>query len=173
MGQDLVDLLISCGAVKFGDFILTSGKRSSYYIDIKQASTNPRILKLIASKMKDYVAGYEIIAGMELGAVPIAVALSLESEKPFVIVRKQEKTHGTKKLIEGGDVNGKRVLIVEDVTTTGGSVIRAIKILRENGAIVDKVVTVVDREEGAKEKLSEENVDLVPLVTKSEILKKC
>jgi len=173
MGQDLVDLLISCGAVKFGDFILTSGKRSNYYIDIKQASTNPRVLKLIASKMKDYVAGYEIIAGMELGAVPIAVALSLESEKPFVIVRKQEKTHGTKKLIEGGDVSGKRVLIVEDVTTTGGSVIKAINILRKSGAIVDRVVTVVDREEGAKERLSEENVDLVPLVTKSEILKKC
>lgn len=173
MSEDLIDELISCGAVKFGHFILTSGKESNYYIDIKQASTNPRILKLIASKMKDYVAGYEIIAGMELGAVPIAVALSLESGKPFVIVRKQEKAHGTKKLIEGGDVNGKRVLIVEDVTTTGGSVIKAINILRKSGAIVDRVVTVVDREEGAEERLSEENVDLVPLVTKSEILKKC
>lgn len=173
MTQHLVDLLISCGAIKFGEFVLTSGKRSNYYIDIKQASTNPRILRMIAKGMKDYTTGYDIIAGMELGAVPIAVALSLESEKPFVIVRKQEKIHGTKKLIEGEDVNGKKVLVVEDVTTTGGSVIRAVKILRENGAIVDKVITVVDREEGAKERLNEENVELIPLVTKSEILKKC
>ena len=173
MTQHLVDLLISCGAIKFGEFVLTSGKRSNYYIDIKQASTNPRILRMIAKRMKDYARGYDVIAGMELGAVPIAVALSLESEKPFVIVRKQEKIHGTKKLIEGEDVNGKKVLVVEDVTTTGGSVIRAVKILRENGAIVDKVITVVDREEGAKERLNEENVELIPLVTKSEILKKC
>ena len=173
MTQDLVDLLISCGAVKFGDFILTSGKRSNYYVDIKQASTNPGILRVIAKEMKDYATDYDIVAGMELGAVPIAVALSLESGKPFVIVRKQEKAHGTKKFIEGEDVKGKKVLVVEDVTTTGGSVIRAVKILRENGAIVDKVITVVDREEGAKERLNEENVELIPLVTKSEILKKC
>lgn len=173
MSKKLIDLLISCGAIKFGHFILTSGKESNYYIDIKQASTNPEILKIIAEEMKVYANDYDMIAGMELGAVPIAVALSLESNKPYVIIRKEEKAHGTRKLIEGGDVKNKRVLIVEDVTTTGGSVRRAIRILRENGAFVDKVITVVDREEGARENLEKENVNLISLVSASEILKKC
>lgn len=169
----LADILISCGAIKFGDFTLTSGKKSNYYIDIKQASTNPEVLKTIAEEMKKHAHGYDMIAGMELGAVPIAVALSLEINIPYVIVRKEVKSHGTKKLIEGNKVSGKKVLVVEDVTTTGNSVIKAIDILRENGAEVDKVVTVVDREEGAREKLKDKNVNLIPLVSASEILKKC
>ncbi|KAA0009423.1 MAG: orotate phosphoribosyltransferase [Thermoplasmata archaeon] len=170
--SELVDMLISCGAVKFGRFILTSGKESNYYIDIKQASTNPEILRTIAEEMKKYAEGYDMIAGMELGAVPIAVALSLATSKPYVIVRKETKAYGTRKLIEGGDVNGKKVLVVEDVTTTGGSVIKTIEILRQNGAKIDRVVTVVDREEGARERLTEHNVELVPLVSATEILKK-
>lgn len=173
MVKNLVDLLIESEAVKFGEFILVSGKKSNYYIDIKQASTDPKILRIIAKMMKKFAEDYDLIAGMELGAVPIAVALSLESGKPFVIVRKEEKSHGTKKQIEGKDVKDKRVLIVEDVTTTGGSVVKAVKVLRESGAIVDKVLAVVDREEGAKERLDVEGIKLIPLVTKSEILKKC
>lgn len=170
--SELVDMLISCGAVKFGKFVLTSGKESNYYIDIKQASTNPEILRTIAEEMKKYAEGYDMIAGMELGAVPIAVALSLATNKPYVIVRKETKAHGTRKLIEGRDVNGKKVLVVEDVTTTGGSVIKTIEILRQNGAEIDRVVTVVDREEGARERLTEHNVELIPLVPATEILKK-
>jgi len=173
MSQSLADLLVSCGAVKFGDFTLTSGRRSKYYIDIKRASTDPKILKIIAEEMRGFAKGYDLIAGMELGAVPIAVALSLATNKPFVIIRKERKEHGTGRRIEGPDVRGKRVLIVEDVTTTGGSVKKAIDILREYGAEVDKVVTVVDREEGAKENLAREKIELIPLVTKREILKKC
>jgi len=134
--QKLIDLLKKCGAIQFGRFVLTSGAVSNYYIDIKKASTNPKILKKIAEMMAEYVAGYDLIAGMELGAVPLAVALSLETNIPYVIVRKEKREHGTGKQIEGGDVKNKKVLVVEDVTTSGGSVVKAIKTLREEKALV-------------------------------------
>ena len=168
----LISMLRECGAIKFGSFILTSGAKSDYYIDIKKASADPKILKTIARFIAEYAKGYDIIAGMELGAVPLAVAVSLEVGKPFVIIRKEKKEHGTGKLIEGLDVSQKRVLLVEDVTTTGGSVVKAIKCLRENKAMVDRVVTVVDRLSGAKERLKEMDVELISLLDVNDILEK-
>jgi orotate phosphoribosyltransferase len=167
----LIQQLKECGAIKFGRFVLTSGALSDYYIDIKKASTEPRILKLIAEEMSEYTKGYDMLAGMELGAVPLVVALALETGIPYVIIRKEKREHGTGKQIEGGDVNGKRVLIVEDVTTSGGSVVKTIQILRENNAEVEQVLTVVDRESGAREQLQKLEVQFMPLVTVSEILK--
>jgi orotate phosphoribosyltransferase len=170
--DELASLLKECGAIQFGHFVLTSGAVSDYYIDIKKASTNPKVLKLIAKSIAPYAENYDIIAGMELGAVPLAVAVSIETNRPFVIIRKEKKEHGTGKLIEGPDVSQKKVMVVEDVTTTGGSVIKAIKYLRENGAIVDRVVTVVDRLGGAKEKLKDMNVEFIALLDVNDIFKK-
>jgi orotate phosphoribosyltransferase len=170
--DNLIQRLKECGAIKFGRFVLTSGAISDYYIDIKKASTDPKILKLIAQQMSEHVKGYDMLAGMELGAVPLVVALSLETQIPYVIIRKEKREHGTGKQIEGGDVSGKNVLIVEDVTTSGGSVVKTIKILRENNAEVEKVLAVVDRESGAREQLQKMEVVFIPLVTVSEILKK-
>lgn len=168
----MIKLLKECGAIKFGHFVLTSGAISNYYIDIKKASTDPKILKKIAKAIKPYTEGYDIIAGMELGAVPIAVALSLETDKPYVIIRKEKKEHGTGRQIEGEDVKDKKVLLVEDVTTSGGSVVKAVKILRESQAKVNKVISVVDRESGAKENLLELDVDLISLISVSDIFEK-
>ncbi len=167
----LIQSLKDCGAIKFGRFVLTSGAISDYYIDIKKASTEPKILKLIAQQMSEHVQGYNMLAGMELGAVPLVVALSLETGIPYVIIRKEKREHGTGKQIEGGDVKGKSVLVVEDVTTSGGSVIKSIQILRENNAEVEKVLVVVDRESGAREKLEKLEVEFIPLISVSEILK--
>ncbi len=122
--------------------------------------------------MSGYTKGYDLLAGMELGAVPLVVALALETGIPYVIIRKEKREHGTGKQIEGGDVKGKNVLIVEDVTTSGGSVVKTIQILRENQAEVEKVLAVVDRESGAKEQLKKLEVEFIPLVSVSEILKK-
>ena len=169
---ELIELLKECGAIQFGRFVLTSGAVSDYYIDIKKASTNPDILKKIAEAMKEYTENYDLIAGMELGAVPLVVALSLETSIPYVIIRKEKRGHGTVKQIEGGDVKGKKVLIIEDVTTSGGSTIKTIQILRENKAIVDEVIVVVDRESGAEEKLKNADVSFIPLLSVSDILKK-
>jgi orotate phosphoribosyltransferase len=167
----LIQQLKECGAIKFGRFVLTSGAISDYYIDIKKASTEPKILKLIAQEMSVYTKGYDLLAGMELGAVPLVVAVSLETDIPYVIIRKEKREHGTGKQIEGGDVKGKNVLIIEDVTTSGGSVIKTIQILRENNAEVEKALVVVDRESGAGEQLKKLEVEFIPLVTVSEILK--
>lgn len=166
-------LLKKCGAVKTGKFILASGKESSYYVDIKKASTSPDILKEIGKELAKRIgSGVDKIACVELGAVPLAVAASLEANIPFVIIRKQPKGHGTNKLIEGEVAKGERITIVEDVTTTGASVAKAVDILREAGASVEEVLVVVDREEGASELLGEKKIKLTPIVKASEITDK-
>ena len=170
--NELIKLLKDCGAVQFGRFVLTSGAVSDYYIDIKKASTKPDVLKKVANAMADYTEGYDLLAGMELGAIPLVVAVSLESKIPYVIIRKEKREQGTSKLIEGGDVKNKRVLVIEDVTTSGGSVIKTIQILRENKAKVDEVLVVVDRESGAEEKLRGLDVNFISLLSVSDILKK-
>ncbi|CAB50015.1 orotate phosphoribosyltransferase [Pyrococcus abyssi] len=173
MKEELVKLIIDSGCIKFGHFILTSGKESNYYIDIKSLITNPKALKLIAKMIKEESRKlgieYDKVAGPELGAVPIATALSLETDKPLLIIRKKKKEHGTGKLIEGEISPGDRVLLVEDVTTTGGSVIRAAKILKEHGAEVVGIFVVVDREEGARENIEKEGFKLYPLVLVSDL----
>lgn len=162
-------MIIKSGAVMFGDFTLASGKKSNYYISIKKAVTNPYILRKIAELMSSYVKD-EKISGIELGSVPIAVALSLQTMRPYVIVRKESKEHGLRDLIEGEIEKGEKVIVVEDVITTGGSVLRAVKILREHGAEVNRVLVVVDREEGGGENLKNEGLELVPLIRVSSLL---
>jgi orotate phosphoribosyltransferase len=166
----LMESLVNCGAFKVGEFTLTSGKKSNFYVDIKQASTDPKILKEIAESMANLVSGENIIAGMELGAVPIAVALALETKKPFLIIRKKERAHGTGKLIEGNMKSGDRILLVEDVTTTGRSVVAAAEIIRKEGGIVNRVLVVVDREEGASQLMEDNGLNLIPLVRASEMM---
>lgn len=170
----LCDHLKECGAIKFGDFTLASGKKSKYYIDIKKASANPRILKLIASeisqKIKDHSIDADYIGCVALGGVPIAVAVSLETDLPLIIIRKEAKEYGTKGQIVGDFIKNHRVLMVEDVATTGGSVMKAIKLLRDEGLIISNVIVVVDREEGAHKSLAEEGVEMTPLVSIRDIL---
>lgn len=172
MGKlEIINLLKDCDAIQFGRFILTSGAVSNYYIDIKKASTNPTILKKIVEAMADHIKDNNLIAGMELGAVPLAVALSLETGNPYVIIRKEKREHGTGKQIEGMDVKDKKVIIIEDVATSGSSILKSVNILRENKAIVNDVIVVVDRENGTKEKLQKMNINFIPLITVSDILK--
>lgn len=166
----LKQFLKECGAFKTGEFTLTSGKKSNFYVDIKQASTNPKILAKIAREMKSLIKDESRIAGMELGAVPLAVAVSLESGLPYVIIRKRERSHGTGKLIEGNMKSGERILLVEDVTTSGSSLVKAVEIIRQAKGVVDRALVVVDREEGASELLAKSGITLVPLVRVSEML---
>ena len=170
MSQALVD----CGALQFGDFTLASGAKSSYYIDIKRASTDPKVLKLIAQLMAENLAesGLKVdrIAGVVLGSVPLAAALSLETGIPYIMIRKEKKDHGTGKLIEGMLNEGDNVLVVEDVITSAGSSITAIGTLREAGAKVENVYSVIDREAGGADNLKEIGIQLTPLVRASELL---
>ena len=162
--------LKACGALQFGTFTLASGKTSSYYVDIKKAVTRPGLLRTIGDAMAPFASKADRIAGVELGAVPIAAAVSLASNKPYLMVRKATKEHGTKKEFEGELAKGDRVLFVEDVITTGGTLRGAIERLRAQGAVVDDVVAVVDREEGGKMALAEITVRLHTLVTAKDLL---
>lgn len=160
----LKDMLMEMKVVQKGEFILTSGKKSNYFVNIKRASTNPKVLREIAKAMAPYVNECKI-AGMALGAVPLAVAVALETNQPFVMVRKEPKDHGTKELIEGDVAPGDKFVIVEDVATTGGSTLQVVSALRGKGANVSKAIVVVDRQEGAKEMLVEHGIELVSLFT--------
>ena len=172
---DLKHALKDCGALQFGDFTLASGAKSKYYIDIKRASTDPKVLKLIAegmaAKLKDLGLKVDRIAGIVLGSVPLAAALSLETGIPYVMVRKEKKDHGTGKLIEGVLNPGEKVLVVEDVITSAGSSVKGIATLRAEGAVVENVFSVIDREAGGTEALAEIGVELSPLVKASDLLK--
>ncbi len=161
--------LLDCQAVKFGDFTLTSGKKSKFYVDMKLASTDPGILHLIAKEFaKNMPDDVDFIAGMELGAVPLAVALSLETGIPYSMIRKSARKHGTGSRIEGPS-KGKSVL-VDDVATTGGSNVESIKSLVDEGVDVVQVMVVVDREEGAEEKISPFGLDYRSLIKISDLV---
>jgi orotate phosphoribosyltransferase len=164
----LLELLVRYKAIEFGEFTLASGMKSTYSIDVKSAVTHPDLLSAVASVV---AASYEfdVIAGVAVGGVPLAVAVSLVSKKSYAIIRSSEKGHGKKDLIIG-NVRGKNVLLIEDVTTSGGSALYGIEILRSAGAQANRVITVVDREQGAGQMLLEHGVEVIPLVRVSELL---
>lgn len=168
MVTTIQEMLLESGAIEFGDFLLASGARSRYYIDIKTATTNPVILGAIGEEIAK-TQDFDVVAGVAVGAVPIAVAVSLASGKPFAIIRKTEKEHGKSGAIIG-DVKDKKVLLVEDVTTSGGSALYGVEALRSAGAEVGAVVTVVDREAGAAEMFQRQGVRFDALVRVSEVL---
>ncbi len=176
MENDRKSLLISalkeCGAVKFGDFTLASGKKSKYYVDIKKASTHPATLAVIAEQVASLIVNEDVdlVGGVALGGIPLATAVSLSSGLPLLIVRKEEKGYGTGGRFIGDLREGSRVILIEDVTTSGGSVKDAIAAIRGAGGFVDTVVTVVDREEGAHQGLVTIGVKLIPLVGASDLI---
>jgi orotate phosphoribosyltransferase len=150
----LIEDLITCGALRFGDFTLTSGMKSRYYVDIKRASCRPEILEKITDSFAKIGVECDKVAGMELGAVSLITAYSLRENVPFVIIRKSGREHGTKKRIEGNIEKGERILVLEDVITSGGSVIEAARLIKEAGGEIVGILAVVDREEGGTEKVS-------------------
>ena len=167
--EELGRLLTGCGAVRFGEFTLASGATSDVYVDIKKAWTDPTRLAQIAEALAARVGTVDRLAGMELGAVPLLVATALQTGHAYAVVRKAAKGHGTNQRIEGEIPGGARVLVIEDVTTSGGSVVETIELLRAAGARVDRVLCVVDREAGAAERLRAIGVALEPLLTLKEL----
>ena len=145
LGRDVV-----AAAYLTGHFVLRSGAISNYYFDKYRLTTRPELLRRVGAALAGMVPpGVDRIAGPELGAVPLATAVSLETGIPSVFMRKTAKGYGTDKGIEGEIAPGERVLVVEDVLTTGSEAIRSAMALREFGADVVEILGVVDREEGA------------------------
>jgi orotate phosphoribosyltransferase len=167
--DELKKLIYKTANIK-GTFTLRSGKVSNEYFDKYLFESNPEILDAIANELKFFIKDkYDFLAGLELGGIPIATALSLKSAIPALFVRKKAKEYGTCKLVEGGEIQGKHLLIVEDVITSGGAVLDAVRELRKLGAIVKNVVCVIDREDTGRENLEKANLNLISLFTKSEL----
>ena len=157
-----------------GDFVLRSGRRSSYYLDKYRFETEPALLREIGEEIAALVATHapdtERLAGPELGAVALAASAALASGLPFLIVRKEAKGYGTEQRLEGAFAPGERVCLVEDVVTTGGAAVAAVRALREAGLECRSAVCVVDREEGGADALAREAVRLYPLFRAADVL---
>ncbi len=167
--QELIDALRAADAVKFGEFELSHGGTSDYYVDKYLFETDPRCLRLIAAAFADRVSDAKL-AGVALGAVPLVAVTSAETDSSYVIARKQQKEYGTGNLIEGRLTAGEDVVVLEDIATTGQSALDAVQALREVGAVVERVIVVVDRDEGAAELLAEHDIELEALVTADQLL---
>ena len=168
--SELATLLRDTGAVRFGEFELAHGGTSEYYVDKYVFETDPETLSAIAAAFARQVDDETTLAGVALGAVPLAAATSVAADLPYLIVRKERKEYGTGNRIEGEFTTGERVVVLEDVATTGQSALGAVQALREAGAVVDRALVVVDREQGAEELLADHDVALESLVTASELL---
>lgn len=168
----LAEILISTNCVKFGEFILSSGAKSNVYIDMRKIISHPAEFTEIIhiSTRVIHNLKFNILAGVESGGIPFATALAIELKKPLIYVRKESKTHGLKKLIEGEYKEGDTVLVIDDVSTTGNSIARAVEALRSSEIVVSDAFVIVDREEGAREKLEQMNVRLHSLITLREVL---
>ena len=150
-------------AIVHGKVTLSSGKEADYYVDLRRATLHHRASRLIGQLLRELTADWDYVAvgGLTLGADPVAIAVMHADGRDIdaFVVRKEAKKHGMQRRVEGPDVVGRRVLVVEDTTTTGNSPLTAVRALREAGAEVVGVATVVDRATGADDVIRAEGVD--------------
>jgi orotate phosphoribosyltransferase len=162
-----------------GHVVLASGKESDHYFDMKPSMFDPEGAELLADLIYARIAetGADIVGGLEMGAVPLITPISILSRRagrplPGFFVRKTVKDHGTRKLVEGlRNVAGQRVVIVEDVTTTGGSAMKAVEALKAAGAVIALVISILDREEGASKLYADADIPFQSLFKASDFLK--
>lgn len=175
--KEFATFLHQSGIIKFGDFTLASGKKSSYYVDLRLVPSHPhqfrRMIKHLQNLISEQIGfdNIDSIASVPTGGLVIASALAYELVKPLVYVRSQAKEYGTGKLVEGIVKPDMKILLIDDVATTGGSVINGIRELKKSGAKIDYVYVIVNRQEGADSALQKEGVKLHHLLDIVEIAK--
>ncbi|WP_440988655.1 orotate phosphoribosyltransferase [Haloarchaeobius baliensis] len=167
--DDLIESLVAADAVRFGEFELSHGGTSEYYVDKYLFETDVDCLRRIGDAFAERVEDTKL-AGVALGGVPLVVATALSADLPYVIARKQQKEYGTANLVEGRLEEGEEVVVVEDIATTGQSAVDAVEALRDAGAVVNRALIVVDREEGGRENLADAGVEMEALVTATDLL---
>lgn len=171
---EFASFLLKSNALKFGAFTLASGKPSPYYVDLRMLPSFPSHFRLVIGALRkaveNGVAGFDSLASVPTSGLVFGSALAYEMGKPFLYVRKEAKGYGTSKLVEGHLASGAKVLIVDDVATTGLSVSRAVEAIRANGGVVEDVVAVLNRKEGAEEKLQGMGVKLTSVITIHDIV---
>lgn len=167
----LATSLYQIGAIQFGEFTLKSGQTSSIYINLRKIISYPNILREVAELMWKALSNsqFDLVCGVPYTALPIATCLSLNHNIPMVMRRKEKKEYGTKQLIEGVFQAGQTCLIIEDVITTGGSIIETATDLKEAGMVINDVVVLIDREQGGRQNL-EQHFKVHSVLTISEIL---
>lgn len=165
--------LYNIGAIRFGRFKLTSSLESPIYIDLRVAISHPGIYRQLVKALANLVSSRDVnlIAGIETAGIPWASMVAYELGKGIVYVRKEVKEHGTSRLVEGDLRPGARVAVIDDVVTTGSSIVRAIRILRDAGGVVVGAVAIVDREQGGLEVIRREGVDATALLSMTYILR--
>jgi orotate phosphoribosyltransferase len=167
--KEFATFLYQNGAIKFGNFKLSSGKDSPYYIDLRIVPSYPhqfrKMIKMLQNLISEKVGfdSFDCIASVPTSGLVIASALAIEIVKPLIYIRTKPKEYGTENVIEGKIAKGTRVLLVDDVATTGLSLINAIKSLKNAGMVVTDAFTIINRFEGARETLAAENVRLYEL----------
>lgn len=162
--------MIKSAAYLEGEFTLRSGKKSSYYLDKYRFETQPAILDALGGMFAEHVSDTtSLIAGAELGGVALAAATSVACGKPFIIVRNAKKDYGTGNLFEGVLTEGDRVLVVEDIATTGGQVLEAARAITGSGGTVERIVAVIDRQEGARENIESAGFAFAALFTREDL----
>ena len=171
---EFASFLLKSNSLRFGVFTLASGRQSAYYIDLRMLPSFPGYFRLAINALKDTVARkvgeFDTFASVPTSGLVFGSALAYEMNKPFIYARAERKGYGTKKLIEGFLKPGSKVIIVDDVATTGTSVSRVVEIIRANGGIVEDVVALLDRREGAEDKLRKIGVNLSAVAGINEIV---
>ncbi len=153
-----------------GNFLLRSGKTSTEYFDKYQFESDPHLLRRIALAMAPLVPkSTEYLGALEMGGIPIATAIAMETGLSVVFVRKEAKEYGTCKFAEGPQIKGRKICLIEDVITTGGQVVESTASLRSEGAIIEHVICVIDRSEGKTEKIHASGLTLTALFTMAEL----
>ena len=169
MKKELIDILKKY-AYKHGRFTLSSGEESEHYVNCKPVILTGKGLELVSTMMLDYI-DTACVAGLTLGADPLVSGVALVGKGAGLIIRKEPKGHGTQSQIEGPlPPIGTTVTVLEDVTTTGASAIKAVEVLRNSGYHVNRVVTIVDRQEGASDAMMEAGLEFRSLVTLEELV---
>ncbi len=160
--------LVKKTALLTGEFTLSSGRKSNYYLDKYRIETEPSILDAVAEGLMTKIPDdTELLSGPELGAIPLVTAVGLKTGLSFLMVRKKAKDYGTKKIVEGLYEKGQKVVLIEDVLTTGTQAVTAADSLKELGLEVQKIVCVIDREEGAREAVEGAGYIFDPLLTRT------
>src|SRR5512147_328139 len=168
----LADELLSAGCIKFGSFTLKSGLQSPIYIDLRLLVSRPKLLAEVAQAYLPIVSSLQFsrLAGLPYAAIPIATAISLAGNYPMIYPRKEAKAYGTKAEIEGEYHAGEKVVVIDDLATTGGSKFEAIEKLTGAGLVVKDVVVLVDRQSGAKESLAQAGYSMHAVLTIGQLL---
>jgi orotate phosphoribosyltransferase len=162
--QALQDRILELGHIT-GRFVLRSGAVADSYYDKYRFMADPQTLGEICQAMAERLPDCDFVGGIEVGGIPLATGVSLASGKPLVIVRKAAKTYGTERLVEGADVTGKRVVLIEDVVTTGGQIVLSAAEIRKAGGTVVAALCVVDRNGTGRETLASHDIAYQPLMS--------